>query len=508
MKHPNYRRWATADFVSVTGAWMQNLALNWLVLMMTGSASLLGLSFLFQAAPRVLLGSWAGAVADRWPVRRILFVTQTLHAVLAVALAAVAWTGAPLPALYGIAVISGTITVFDGPALGRFGSQLVSREDLSNALSLGSIISSAGRILGMSLAGALVGVTGEGWLFLLNGLSFLGVLVAIQRVRPESMHQLATSTPERAGAKAGLRYVLGHRPMIALFALSFVLSSLGRNYQLTMAAMSNGPLGTGAAGYSLLSVVFAVGTVLGGLLAASRSELTLRILLGMAMGTSVLQMLSGTSSALLIFAAVIFPIAAGAVVIDTTLTTRIQLDSDEEMRGRVLAAKGIVTAAAGAVGGPVLGWLAEQAGPGYALQLAGLITTLATAAAWIHLARMPERRDMPAHRKWAQLTVAHSGAPSAEQPQSAQQVETEQPPENQPTDAAPAPARNPRWLMRIDKPAEVKPDTTHAGTASEASRPQRVEKPQREEKEPTPKISVPKAPVPKDGVPTVNSSSG
>ncbi|WP_246195443.1 MFS transporter [Halopolyspora algeriensis] len=456
MKHPNYRRWAVADFVSVTGAWMQNLGVNWLVLTMTGSASLLGLSLMFLALPRVLLASWAGAIADRWPVRRVLFVTQTLHALLALCLAVVAWTGAPLAAIFGIALISGTVTVFDGPALGRFGSQLVSREDLSNALSLGSVISSGGRIFGMSLAGALVSVTGEGWLFLLNALSFVGVLVAIQRVRPESMYRLAVSSPEKAGAKAGLRYVLGHRPMIVLFVLSFVLSSLGRNYQVTMAAMSHGPLGAGAAGYSVLSVVFAVGTVLGGFLAASRQELTLRILLGMALGTSLLQMLSGTAPVLLLFAAVLLPIAAGAVVIDTTMSTRIQLDSDEEMRGRVLSAKGMVTAASGAVGGPVLGWLCEQAGPGHALQLAGLVTSLATVAAWVHFARMPERRGMPAERKWAQLVTVP--APDTGQPQ---------PQEHQPTPEPAAgegsrPARNPRWLFRIDKPADADPVTTTA----------------------------------------------
>lgn len=470
LKHPNYRRWATADFVSVTGAWMQNLGLNWLVLTMTGSASLLGMSLLFQALPKLLLGSWAGAVADRWPVRRVLFVTQTLHALLALALAWVAWSGAPLATLYVLAVISGAVTVFDGPALGRFGSQLVSREDLSNALSLGSIISSGGRILGMSMAGVLVGVTGERWLFVLNALSFLGVLVAIMRVRSESMYELAASTPGRTGATAGLRYVFGHRPMIVVFLLSLVLSSLGRNYQVTMAAMSNGPLGAGAAGYSLLSVVFAVGTVAGGFLAASRPELTLRILLGMALATSVLQMFSGAAPTLLVFAAVLFPIAAGAVVIDTTMSTRVQLDSDEDMRGRVLSAKGMFTAASGAIGGPALGWLSEQAGPGHALQVAGLVAALATVAAWVCLARMPERRSMPAGLKWAHLTVTHTEAPSetsatSEVPENEPSVDE---PSGRPDEEAPLPSRGPRWLIKD----RIRPDPDRVPTGVR-SRPDR-----------------------------------
>lgn len=450
LKHPNYRRWATADFVSVSGAWMQNLGLNWLVLTMTGSAGLLGLSLLFQALPRILLGSWAGAIADRWRARRVLVVTQTLHAMLALALAAVAWTHAPLTLVYGIALLSGTVTVFDGPALGRFASQLVSRDELGNALSLGSVISSGGRILGMSLAGALVGITGEGWLFVLNSLSFVGVLVALMRIRSNRMYQLATSPPERSGAMAGLRYVLGHRSMIVVFLLSFMLSSLGRNYQVTMAAMSNGPLGTGAAGYGVLSVIFAVGTILGGFLAASRHELTLRLLLVMALATSVLQLVSGSTSVMWFFAAVVLPIAAGAVVIDTTITTRVQLDSAEDMRGRVLSAKGMVTAASGAAGGPVLGWLSEAFGPGHALQAAGVVTGMATIAVWAHLARMPERRWLPAEQKWARLSTApdHAEAPA----ESADDSTTEERPHS---------TCEPRWVLKEGNrwaPADVVTD--------------------------------------------------
>lgn len=403
LRHPAYRRWAVADFTSVTGAWMQNLALNWLVLTATGSAGLLGVSLVCQTVPGMLLASWAGAVADRWPARRVLVVTQSLHALLALGLAAVAAGHAPLPAVYALAVGSGIVTAFDGPALGRFGSQLVGRDDLSNALGLGSILSSGGRILGMSLAGALVGVTGEPMLFVLNALSFVGVLAVILRIRPHELYELARSTAERSGAMAGVRYVLGHRPMVALFALSFVLSSLGRNYQITMAAMSNGPLGAGAAGYGALSVVFAVGTIVGGFVSAAFRELTVKLLLGMALLTSVLQMVGGVVPGMVAFALVLLPIAAGAVVLDTAVSTRVQLDSAEDMRGRVLSAKAMVTAASGAVGGTALGWLSQFAGPAHALVLAGAVTTAATLAAWAWLAWMPQRRELAPETRWVRL---------------------------------------------------------------------------------------------------------
>jgi hypothetical protein len=152
--------------------------------------------------------------------------------------------------------------------------------------------------------------TGDFLLFALNGASFLAVIAAILTMRASAMFPLPTSPPERAGVLAGLRYLLGDHRLLVLFALGFVLSSVGRNYQVSMAAMSTGPLHAGPEGFGLLSTVFAVGTVLGGLLAAHRRELTLTLLIGAAAVTSVLQLLSGFSPGMLVFAAALLPIAA------------------------------------------------------------------------------------------------------------------------------------------------------------------------------------------------------
>nr|BFE89322.1 hypothetical protein GCM10020093_119240 [Planobispora longispora] len=169
--------------------------------------------------------------------------------------------------------------------------------------------------------------------------------------------------------------------------MAFVLGALGRNYQVTMAAMSEGPLAAGATGYGVLSVVFAVGAVLGGLYAASRPRLTFRILFAAALITSVGQAISGIVPGLLGFAVMLLPIAAAAVVLDTTVSTRAQLDTEPTMRGRVLAAQTMVGAASGAVGGPVLGMLCDTLGPREALVLAGVITTVVAFTAAVLLAR-------------------------------------------------------------------------------------------------------------------------
>lgn len=378
LAHHNYRLWAGADLVSVTGSWTQVLGLNWVVLAQTGSATAVGLSVMTTALPAIALGPWAGALADRIDPRRVIVAGHIGHAVLALVLALVVATGAPVGVIYPLTVLSGLITVFEGPALGRFGAMVVPREHLGNAFALGSLINSTGRVLGMSLAGVLATTVGEPTLFLVNAVSFGAVLLAIALMRPVELHPLGVSTPDRAGIRAGLRYLSRRRTLLTLLALGFVLSALGRNYQVTMAAMAQGPLGAGPSGYGVLSAVFAVGTVLGGLIAARMRELTLPLLFGAAAITSSLQALSGLSTSLIGFALIIVPIAAGAVLIDTVTSTRLQLDSAGDMRGRVVAAQNMVAAAAGAIGAPVLGWLCEALNPGTALMVAGSVTLIAT----------------------------------------------------------------------------------------------------------------------------------
>lgn len=377
----NFRLWAGADLVSVTGTWMQVFGLNWVVMARTGSATAVGISVLVSALPALVLGPWSGALADRLDPRRIIVAGQTTHAVLAVVLTLLVWTRAPIGTLYVLTALSGLIGVVEGPALGRFGSQVVPRADLGNALAIGSLINSAGRVLGMTSAGIIAAAVGEPALFLVNAASFLAVLVTIRAVRPAELYPLAVSTPERAGAMAGLRHVRADRTLLTLFALGFVLSGIGRNYQVTMAAMAEGPLQAGAAGYGTLSAVFAAGTVLGGLIAARLRELSVQLLFAAAAVTSALQAVSGMAPGLLGFAVVILPIAAGAVLIDTVMSTRLQLDSAEDMRGRVLAVQATVAAAAGAVGAPLLGWLCERFGPAPALTTAGVCTLAATVLA-------------------------------------------------------------------------------------------------------------------------------
>ncbi|MDI6103107.1 MFS transporter [Actinoplanes sp. NEAU-A12] len=388
LRERNYRLWAAADLVSVGGTWMQVLALNWLILSATGSATAMGAVVMLQSLPVLLLGSWGGALADRLPARPMLIAFQAVRALLALALM--------LPSsgnwlIYGVALASGVIGSFEGPVLGRFGSALVPKDALASALALGSVLSSAGRIGGMALGGVLIGITGPATLFLINAVSYVAVIVALLAMRLGDMRALATSTSSDGGVVAGFRYLLRQPVILTILALSFVLGSLGRNYQVSMASMVSGPLGGSSGSYGLLSTVFAVGAVAGGLLLAGTGRSTLRVLLGTGFLISALQFCSGLAPNIVGFAALILPIAAGAVIFDTVVSTRIQLDTREEMRGRVLATVGIVSSLSGIVGAPAIGFLCDSLGARGALLLAGAVTTIAAVIGGIVLARLKGR---------------------------------------------------------------------------------------------------------------------
>ncbi len=394
LRNRNFRLWAAADVVSVTGTWMQVLAVNWYVLQVTGSAALMGMTVLLQTLPSLLLGPLGGVIADRISGRRVLVLTQLAHAQIAVGLAAIATTGGGLPVVYALSVAGGLVASVEGPIMGRFNASLVDRSILGNALSLGSLINSTGRILGMALGGVLLAATGAPLLFAANAVSFVAVIAALLVVRPGQHAPEADGAPvpTRGGLRAGLAYVARQPVVLVVLGLSLVLGSLGRNYQVTMAAMTAGPIGGGAAAYGVLSAAFAVGTVLGALVAATRRELGLGLLVGVGVLSSVLQIAGGLAPDLAVLVAIIVPVALGAVMIDTTVATRIQLDTAWAMRGRVLGIAGAVSAASGALGAPLLGWLSQTVGPRSTYVMAGTTTLAACLVAGAVLARLRGHR--------------------------------------------------------------------------------------------------------------------
>lgn len=389
LRHRNFRRWLAADVVSIAGWWMQVVAQNWLVLQISGSPAQLGWSVAAQSVPALVLGLWAGSLVDRLPRRSLLLVTQSLSALLAFALAALAASGgAQVWMVNVLAVATGLVGLVNGPAASAFGQEMVGREDMVNAAALGSASNSLGRVLGMALAGIVVAAGGPALAFAVNGVSFLAVIVALCSIRVDQLQPMPRAPREQQRVRDGLAYIRSQPRLLVLLALSFLLGAFGRNFQVTMAAMAAGPLHAGSYGYGLASTVFAVGAFAGAFLAARAHRARLAVILTAASCAAVIQLLSAGAPTELLFAAAMAPIAAAAVLLDTQLGTWVALSTDERRRGCVAAAAGMASAAAGAVGAPALGWFCSIVGPRMALVIGGSIALAATGVATCVLLRL------------------------------------------------------------------------------------------------------------------------
>lgn len=397
-RRPAFRRMALANVVSVTGTWMQMIAQSWLVLELTGSTTALGGSVAIQAAPRVVLGLWGGAVVDRLDKRRVLILTQVVLAVVAAALAALA-SGPMLTVgvLYALGLTTGIVHVFDGPANATFGAELVPRDELANAAAIGSAINSSGRIVGMGVGGALVAAAGPAAVFWCNAVSYVAVVVVLLTMRSGEITQLDRSASDRAGVRHGLAHLRGHPGLVVVIVLSFFMSSFGRNFQVTMAAMTEQVFQLDAAAYGRASTAFAIGALAGAAFATRLRRpgaSAFLVLAGIAAG---LEALAGLAPGMRTFSTVILAVGAAAVVLDTVLSTHVQLTVDEAFRGRILALVGLVGMAGSAVGAPLLGYLADTIGARGALVTGGAVAAAATGIAWMVLTdRAPTADDDPA----------------------------------------------------------------------------------------------------------------
>ena len=389
----NYRLFAAGQMVSNTGTWMQRVAQDWLVLQLTGnSAAALGITTGLQFLPMLLFGLWGGLIADRYPKRRLLFITQTVMAVQAVVLGVLVLTSAATVwHVYALAFGLGLGTAFDNPARQAFVVEIVGRDDLPNAVGLNSATFHAARVVGPAIAGLLINLVGTGPVFLINGASYLAVLAGLYAMRGADLHPSDPVTRERGQLAEGLRYVAGRRDLLLPIVMVGIIGTFGMNFQMTMALMAKSVFGKGAGSYGLLGTALAVGSLSGALFAAGRARPSRRLLVGSAIGFGVLEIVCGLMPTYLSFMALLVPTGLLLIIVNTTANSTVQMGVEAGMRGRVMALYMTVLFGGTPIGAPVIGWVADVAGPRWSLLGGGLICVLGTAITAVVLSDAPAR---------------------------------------------------------------------------------------------------------------------
>jgi MFS family permease len=341
LAHRNYRLYFAGQAVSLIGTWMQQVAISWVVFQMTQSSFQLSTVLFANQIPALFLSPAAGALVDRCNRRRVLLLTQTLAMVQAFLLALLTWTGRiDVWHFFILSLFLGVVNTFDMTTRQAFLSEMVScRADLGNAIALNSLLVNGARLIGPTLAGILLAQTSAPVCFLLNGLSYLAVLLALRAMRLESPLRKRSSAPLWQGLQEGFRYVSGFAPIRTLLLLLALASMTGASYTVLLPEITVRRLGGDAGILAFLMAASGLGAMAGALFLASRKSvlgLGRWILLALTLLGLGLLSLAGVADFRLALL-VLFTIGFGMMVEMASSNTLLQTIADEDKRGRVMS---------------------------------------------------------------------------------------------------------------------------------------------------------------------------
>lgn len=390
----NYRLWFIGQGISLSGTWMQTVAQGLLVLQLTGSGTSLGLVTALQTLPVLLFGPWGGVIADRLPKRSILYATQAISGLLALTLGILVASGAVrIWMVYVLALCLGLINTVDNPTRQAFVLEMVGKESLVNAVSLNSTEINLARVIGPSLAGALIATVGLAACFIINGLSFLAVLAVLFAMNGAELRP-APLVPRAPGQlRAGLQHVLASPVMRTTLLMMAVIGTFTYEFSVSLPLFAEVTFGGGPATYAAMTASMGLGAVFGGLYVASRtSGSTSRITwAAFFFGLTVL----ATSLAPTLHLALLALIAVGFFSISFTSVgnATLQLTSAAEMRGRVMALWTVAFLGSTPIGAPLIGAIGEHAGARWALALGGIAAIAAAVFGNVALRRQEPLKE-------------------------------------------------------------------------------------------------------------------
>ena len=362
LKYRNFKLFFGGQFISITGNYIQTVAQAWLVYRLTGSATLLGLVAFSGQISIFLLAPISGVVADTKSRRNILLVTQIAPMLLCFTLAALTLTGrVQVWHVFTIAALLGVVNAFDFPVRQAFVAELVNKEDLMSAVTLNSSMINSARTIGPGIGGLLVAGIGEGWCFLVNGLSFIAVIIGMLMIRAEAGPK-KPAQHIRAGVAEAFNFVRHTGPVGGLLVLLGLISFMGLRYEILMPVYTREMLHGGPKEFGLLMGASGVGAIVGSLMLATLGKVR-------TLGDWVGSAAAGFGGSLLLLSfSHSFPLALLAMLlIGFTMVTQLDASNTlvqrivpDELRGRVMAIWTMMLSGLAPFGSLLVGFLAQH----------------------------------------------------------------------------------------------------------------------------------------------------
>jgi MFS family permease len=388
LKIRNYRLYYTGQVISTSGTFMQLIAQAWLVLKLTDSGTALGVVTALQYLPVLFLAPYGGLIADRFPKRSILCLTQSIAGVLAVILGIlVATQWVTLWSVYVLALCLGLVNSVDNPTRQSFVVEIVGETELKNAVTLYSSLVNLARVIGPAIAAAIIAAFGLAPCFFLNGISYGAVVVMLYRMNPGELKVTPPLARSRGQLRQGFQYVLATPVLRDALLMMAIIGTLTFEFQVSLPLIARFTFHGDASSYAMLSSAMGLGAVAGGLFIARQKAVSSGRLVVAALLFGLTILAAAFMPSLALAVAAMVPVGVASIGFISLGNSLLQLKSDPQMRGRVMSFWSMAFLGSSTIGGPIVGWLGEFIGPRWGLAAGGLAALAAAALGWLAMGR-------------------------------------------------------------------------------------------------------------------------
>lgn len=396
LRHKNFRYYWIGMCVSLIGTWMQNIAQPWLAYSLTSSPLLLSLVGVLQFTPMLLFSLFAGVIVDKFSKKNILMFTQIASFFITLTLAILVWTGSIMYwHILVLAALLGFVNTLDAPARQSFVIELSSKEDLMNAIALNSSVFNIARIIGPAIAGLVMGYAGIAFCFFLNAISFGAVVISLLFIKPNAVHtKRITTNGILADIKDGLRYIKERDVLSSTLVIVAIIATFAMNFNVLVPVFTKMVLHQEETGFGLLMSMMGVGSFIGAMLIAtmSRSGPKRFFMNVLPLFIGILLILEGFINSYLLMGLCLAATGLCFVAFSSTANTTMQLNIDNEYRGRVMSVHSLVFNGSTPVGNLYAGAFANWMGPKVGFAASGIIIIILLVPLFIYKTHISSKR--------------------------------------------------------------------------------------------------------------------
>ncbi len=381
LKYRNARLFFIGLAISNVGTWLQLTAMALLVYRITGEATTVGITVAFQFLPMLVLGAWAGAIADGFDRRKMAIVTQSGLAAQALVLGTLDLLGVVnLPVVYVLSLVLGVVNAFDNPARRGLVTELVPTADIPNATSLNTAVMTGSRIFGPAVAAFLVSTIGTAWCFIFNGFTFFAIIFSLLAIRPAEMYTMPRRPKGGKPVREALAFVTGRRDMAIIYGLLVIISIVAFNQQVVLPKLADVRWG-GEESFGVVLGVMSIGSLAGSLLTARQHQVTMRFFFGAIVTMALAGLGLAWAPNLWVAFAWSIPFGLGGAAFVAGANAITQQECPSDMRSRLLALQAVAFLGSTPIGGPITGFIADNVSAEWALAYSSVISLCCVAVA-------------------------------------------------------------------------------------------------------------------------------